>query len=105
MAGSRCLALTRSAKQDHSDVRNMQVGNYIQYKGGVVTAEELAPYLDVPSAGKDADSIVVDESYVVPALVRFGGSPDVDRNNNLVYKFPSLQKTGRPQVRSMPCVV
>lgn len=83
----------------------MQIGNYIQHKGGVVTAEELAPYLDVPPAGKDADSIVVDESYIVPALVRFGGSPDVDRNNNLVYKFPSLQKTGRPQVRSTPCVV
>ena len=78
----------------------MQVGNYIQYKGGVVTAEELAPYLDVPAAGKDADSIVVDESYIVPALVRFGGSPDVDKNNNLVYKFPSLQKTGRQQVGS-----
>ena len=78
----------------------MQVGNYIQHKGGVVTAEELAPYLDVPAAGKDADSIVVDESYIVPALVRFGGSPDVDRNNNLIYKFPSLQKSGRRQVRS-----
>ena len=79
---------------------HMQVGNYIQHKGGVVTAEELAPYLDVPAAGQDADSIVVDESYVVPALVRFGGSPEVDRNNNLVYKFPSLQKTGRQQVGS-----
>lgn len=76
----------------------VQVGNYIQHKGGVVTAEELAPYLDVPAAGQDADSIVVDESYVVPALVRFGGSPEVDKNNNLVYKFPSLQKTGRRQV-------
>lgn len=85
-------------------VQQLQVGNYIQYKGGVVTAEELAPYLDVPPAGKDADSIVIDESYIVPALVRFGGSPDVDRNNNLVYKFPSLQKTGRPQVRSTPGV-
>ena len=87
-------------KARSASVQNMQIGNYIQYKGGVVTAEELAPYLDVPPAGKDADSIVVDESYVVPALVRFGGSPDVDRNNSLVYKFPSLQKTGRPQVRS-----
>ena len=63
-----------------------------------MTAEELAPYLDVPSAAKDADSHVVDESYVVPALVRFGGSPEVDQDNNLIYRFPSLQKTGRRQV-------
>ena len=82
----------------------MQVGNYIQHKGGVVTAEELAPYLDVPSAAKDADSHVVDESYVVPALVRFGGSPEVDQDNNLIYRFPSLQKTGRRQVTTYACI-
>lgn len=83
----------------------MQVGNYIQHKGGVVTAEELAPYLDVPPAGKDPESIVVDESYVVPALVRFGGSPEVDKDNNLIYRFPSLQKTGRRQVGLCPHAV
>ena len=81
----------------------LQVGNYIQHKGGVVTAEELAPFLDVRPAGKDADSIVVDESYVVPALVRFGGSPEVDKDNNLIYRFPSLQKTGRQQVELSLC--
>ena len=81
----------------------LQVGNYIQHKGGVVTAEELAPFLDVPPAGKDPESIVVDESYVVPALVRFGGSPEVDRDNNLIYRFPSLQKTGRQQVEPFLC--
>ena len=78
----------------------LQIGNYIQHKGGVVTAEELAPYLDVPAGVKDADSIVVEESYMIPALVRFGGSPDVDSRNNIIYKFPSLQKTGRQQVRT-----
>ena len=83
----------------------LQIGNYIQHKGGVVTAEELAPYLDVPPAGKDSESIVVDESYVVPALVRFGGSPEVDKDNNLIYRFPSLQKTGRQQVSLRPHAV
>ena len=63
-----------------------------------MTAEELAPYLDAPSASKDPDSFLVDESFVVPALVRFGGSPEVDRNNQLIYRFPNLQKTGRQQV-------
>lgn len=88
--------------ESYEDRRWRLVGNYIQHKGGVVTAEELAPYLDVPSAAKDADSHVVDESYVVPALVRFGGSPEVDQDNNLIYRFPSLQKTGRRQVAPTP---
>lgn len=78
-----------------------QVGNYIQHKGGVVTAEELAPYLDAPSTSKDPDSTHVDESFIVPALVKFGGSPEVDKNNQLIYRFPSLQKTGRRQVITM----
>lgn len=33
----------------------MQIGQYIASNGGVVTAEELAPYLDVVSAN---DSMV-----------------------------------------------
>jgi hypothetical protein len=37
--------------------------------GGVVTAEQLLPWLDVTDTG-DADSMVVDESYVVPVLQR-----------------------------------
>lgn len=80
-----------------------QVGNYIQYKGGVVTAEELAPYLDASSASRDPDSTHVDESFIVPALVKFGGSPEVDKNNQLIYRFPSLQKTGRRQVVGLSC--
>ena len=30
---------------------HMQIGQYISSNGGVVTAEELAPYLDVESTG------------------------------------------------------
>lgn len=35
----------------------------------MVTAEQLLPWLDVTDTG-DADSVVVDESYVVPVLQR-----------------------------------
>lgn len=65
----------------------MQVGRYIQSKGGVVTAEELAPFLDPPTQTVDDDE--VDEGFVVPALVRFGGSPEVDSSGNLLYRFES----------------
>lgn len=63
------------------------IGEYIASNGGVVTAEELAPYLDVQT--KDE----VDESYMLPVLLRFDGQPDVDEEGNILYRFPSLQRT------------
>ena len=71
---------------DSSGLCLLQVGRYIQSRGGVVTAEELAPYLDPPEPTADDE---IDESYVVPALVRFGGSPEVDDRGNLLYRFES----------------
>lgn len=65
------------------------VGQYIASNGGVVTAEELAPYLDVLSTQETTD----DESYILPVLLRFGGHPEVDNEGNILYHFPSLQRT------------
>ena len=40
-----------------------------------------------------------DESFVLPALLRFGGEPIVDEaTGGLLYKFPSLQLTARDEV-------
>nr|GEY35397.1 iron-sulfur cluster biosynthesis family protein [Tanacetum cinerariifolium] len=64
------------------------IGQYIASNGGVVTAEELAPYLDVESAEKTDD-----DSYVLPVLLRFDGQPQVDEEGNILYRFPSLQRT------------
>ncbi|KAF6165924.1 hypothetical protein GIB67_012821 [Kingdonia uniflora] len=69
------------------------IGQYISSNGGVVTAEELAPYLDVPSS----DESLNDESYILPVLLRFDGRPEVDEEGNILYRFPSLQKTGSSQ--------
>ena len=63
------------------------MGRYIQSKGGVVTAEELAPFLDPTPQSLDEDE--VDEGFVLPALVRFGGSPEVDGTGSLLYRFES----------------
>ncbi|KAL4587601.1 hypothetical protein LXL04_000473 [Taraxacum kok-saghyz] len=65
------------------------IGQYISSNGGVVTAEELAPYLDVETADK-----MDDDSYILPVLLRFDGQPEVDEQGNILYRFPSLQKTG-----------
>ena len=72
------------------------MGNYIKSQGGVVAAEELAPYMDHPKGFSASDPTSNDESYVLPALIRFSGSPEVDKQGNLLYHFPSLQVTPTP---------
>ncbi|KAI3811631.1 hypothetical protein L1987_21357 [Smallanthus sonchifolius] len=68
------------------------IGQYIASNGGVVTAEELAPYLDVETA-ENTD----DDSYILPVLLRFDGQPEVDEEGNILYRFPSLQRTAASQ--------
>jgi hypothetical protein len=77
------------------------VGKFIASKGGVVTAEQLAPFMDVNldqvrgknNQNRSSTGVVVDESYVLPALTRFKGTPEVDAEGHIVYVFPALQTT------------
>ncbi|KAM1306054.1 hypothetical protein PS2_008533 [Malus domestica] len=71
----------------------MQIGQYISSKGGVVAAEELAPYLDIESSGDTLN----DETYILPVLLRYEGQPIIDEEGNILYKFPSLQRTASSQ--------
>eukprot|EP00249_Psilotum_nudum_P020580 c27768_g1_i1 orf=489-2204(-) len=71
------------------ELRWKMIGEYIISKGGVVLAEELAPFLDVPTLSENED----DESFVLPVLLRFDGQPEVDQKGNILYRFPSLQRT------------
>ncbi|PVH66467.1 hypothetical protein PAHAL_1G254900 [Panicum hallii] len=66
------------------------IGQYISSNGGVVTAEELAPFLDVPPPSEESKD---DESFILPVLLRFQGHPEVDEQGNILYRFPSLQRT------------
>ncbi|XP_027349951.1 uncharacterized protein At5g03900, chloroplastic [Abrus precatorius] len=65
------------------------IGQYIASNGGVVAAEELVPYLDIDST----EGLKDDESYILPVLLRFDGQPEVDEEGNILYRFPSLQRT------------
>ncbi|KAF3772130.1 Uncharacterized protein EJ110_NYTH58673 [Nymphaea thermarum] len=63
-----------------------QIGQYISSNGGTVTAEELAPYLDVLPVEETKE----DESFILPVLLRFDGYPEVDdkvfwRTKHLVF--------------------
>ena len=47
-----------------------QVGEYIMSKGGAVTAEQLAPYLDVQMADLERVDGQVNEDFVVSTLAK-----------------------------------
>jgi len=82
------------------------LGRYIQSRGGVVTAEELAPFLDCTtkqlSGVMGSDGVIVDESFVLPALYRFEGRPEVDEQGSIVYVFPSLQTSAQSSPMPVP---
>lgn len=73
------------------------VGQYIQSRGGVVAAEELAPYLQLDTPSED--SLYGDEAFMMPVCLRFGGVPVADDQGRVLYQFPSLQVTARRNVR------
>ncbi|PNW80988.1 hypothetical protein CHLRE_07g338350v5 [Chlamydomonas reinhardtii] len=104
---------------DFEERRWQRLGEMIRAKGGVVTAEEMAPYLDPPepadppgrplydSSGMTETYIPYpDENFVLPALIKFGGEPSVDEAGRILYRFPALQLTGvkgkRPANRFSP---
>lgn len=85
---------------DLEERRWQAIATAIRHHQGVITAEQLAPYLD------DFPGDPEDEDYVLPALVRFNGQPQVSPEGDLVYCFPELQvtaqeagKTGNRQIR------
>eukprot|EP00897_Mesotaenium_endlicherianum_P000429 jgi/Mesen1/10387/ME000081S09773 len=72
------------------ELRWKTVGDFIAKKGGVVTGEELAPFLDPPPMDINSS--------------RFDGVPEVDDQGNILYVFPQLQRTatdwlGRQKVK------
>eukprot|EP00931_Biecheleriopsis_adriatica_P094174 TRINITY_DN67855_c0_g1_i1.p1 TRINITY_DN67855_c0_g1~~TRINITY_DN67855_c0_g1_i1.p1 ORF type:complete len:518 (-),score=119.87 TRINITY_DN67855_c0_g1_i1:16-1521(-) len=71
--------------------------------GGVLTAEQLAPLLDPPAYASPSSTINVDESWVLPALARLNGRPEVAKDGQIVYVFDDLQTTaGESSQRSKP---
>ncbi|KAL2336480.1 hypothetical protein Fmac_010926 [Flemingia macrophylla] len=81
--------------QEIEEERWKLIGQYIASNGGVVAAEELAPYLDINST----EGLKDDESYILPVLLRFDGQPEVDEEGNILYRFPSLQRTASQRTK------
>jgi hypothetical protein len=54
---------------------------------GVVTAEDLAPYLNPPKYNPNVESMVVNESWMLRVVLSLGGTPVVTENGNIAYVF------------------
>ena len=61
----------------------------IRNNRGAVVAEQIAPYLDNLGQGYAREY----EEYMLPALARFDGRPEVSPEGQIVYHFPQLQTT------------
>ena len=73
----------------------------IRANGGMVVADQLGPYLDPPAfilpskkeydgTSNSVDTYIVDESWVLPAVLQLGGVPVVTDEGNIVYQFQVL---------------
>lgn len=61
----------------------------IRNNKGAIAAEQIAPYLDNLGQGYAIEY----EEYMLPALARFDGRPEVSPEGQIVYHFPQLQTT------------
>lgn len=68
-----------------------------------MAAEELAPLLEGRAEARPS-AATVDESYVLPVLVRFDGSPIVSGDGSILYHFPDLQSTAAQVLLVWACV-
>eukprot|EP01032_Pedospumella_encystans_P030613 gene30613-34551_t len=85
--------------EDFEERASAQAAQMIRQEKGVVSAEQLAPYLRIPpplprSTGT-ATATELDESYVLPLLLRFNGQPGVTANGDIFYVFPELLLSGQ----------
>ena len=65
------------------------IATTIRNNKGAIAAEQIAPYLDNLGQGYAIEY----EEYMLPALARFDGRPEVSPEGQIVYHFPQLQTT------------
>jgi hypothetical protein len=78
---------------DLEERRQKAIAAVIRNHGGVVVAEQIAPYLDDVGFGYAQEY----EDYMLPVLTRFNGQPTVSPEGNIVYVFPELQSSASEQ--------
>lgn len=84
--------------QDLEDRRWQAIATVVQNHGGVVVAEQIAPFLDHLGQGWDREL----EDFMIPVLSRFNGLPQVTAQGGIVYHFPELQVAAAARQRLSP---
>lgn len=73
--------------------RMRMIGQVIRQHQGVIVADQVLPYLDVPYQGRDPER----EDFMVPILLAFDGEPQVSPEGHILYRFPELQISARDE--------
>lgn len=71
------------------ETRWRTIGQAIRKNQGVITAEQVAPYLENVAPHS--------EDHIMPVLVRFNGMPEVSPIGDIVYRFPEVQAVSQRQ--------
>lgn len=77
-------------------IRCARLGEVIRNNNRAVIAEQLASYLEPKEEflqSVQSESISIDEAFVLPALIRFGGHAEVTDDGDIIYVSPDLRVT------------
>lgn len=81
----------------NADIRREQMRKVlavIRDNGGLVCAEQLAPYLNPPEINSDNDSnIIVDESWMLEPILKLDGIPVVTPEGDIIYDFANVNES------------
>ncbi len=76
---------------DLEERRWQAIASVVKANGGVVVAEQIAPFLSDLGQGWSKEF----EDFMIPVLSRFNGVPEVSPEGGIVYQFPELQVTAK----------
>lgn len=83
---------------DLEERRWQAIAAVVKANGGVVVAEQVAPFLSDLGQGWSKEF----EDFMIPVLSRFNGSPEVSPEGGIVYQFPELQVTAQERQKNSP---
>lgn len=81
------ISLMLSFHVDFEKAQIIAVTRRIRELRGVVSAEDLAPYLNPPKFDPSSQSVIVNESWMLNVVLSLGGTPVVTENGNIAYVF------------------
>lgn len=83
---------------DLDERRWQSIAAVVKANGGVVVAEQVAPFLSDLGQGWNREF----EDFMIPVLSRFNGVPQVSPEGGIVYQFPELQVTAQERRKISP---